>query len=86
MKSIKLRFERDSVGKQLPHQNRTSTDSYGAVVNWADPNKGRSYKNLKDDEEKFEAEISFSEDDAGALDELVERCRKVNIECFKIGT
>jgi len=68
----------------LPHQNSASTDAYGAVGNWADPDKGRSYHKLKDDGKEFEAEISFTESDTGALDELVVQCRKLSIDCFKI--
>jgi hypothetical protein len=82
MKSLKLKFQRDSINKHFPHRNRASTDAYGAVVNWADPEKGRSYEVCKDEEEELEAKIFFSEKDTGAEDELVARCRKVGIECF----
>lgn len=84
MKSIKLRFERDSASKQLLHKNRTSTDAIGAVVNWADPKLGRSYDKCKDEDEELEVIVEFSADDTKAIDELVTRCRKLGIDCFII--
>lgn len=84
MKHLKLRFERDDLQKQLPHSNSTSTDAIGAVRIWADPEKGRSYETLKDKGEDLEVIIAYSESDEFAENELVTRCRKLGIDCYRM--
>jgi hypothetical protein len=84
METREFRFTRIEGREHKRNGNQPSTDAYGVVTTWSGPEKDRDYRKLKDEGALFEARLTFSDDDRGALDELFAKCAKLDLECSEI--
>lgn len=83
MQTVKYEFTREENYDQIFNGNRASTDAMGVIVNWADPDKGRSREVHADEDSLVIASLTFDDGDTDAEPDLVSRCKKVHIMCIE---
>lgn len=83
MKTVKYEFRRAGGFDQVVNGNRASTDAIGIVVNWANPDKSRSYTKHIDKDELLVASLTFNDSDVDAETDLASRCNQAHISYIR---